>query len=496
MKKLAVAYYRVSTKKQADQRQEYSVKEHFGKEDFEIVQVFRETISGAKKNKPELAKALQYIEDNNIKYLVASELTRLGRTNEVISIIDSLTEKGVCVCLQKENIKTLNEDFTENQNSSLIINFLTGMAKNELTTTRYRTKDGRKNAVLNHHHYGGGSRGVYGYDIIKKKLVINKDEAAVVRDIFNKFIEGWGYIKIANYLNEKEIPTKLASLGKKIRLPNSDEYFEGNRTVWTRSSVKNITENQLYIGIRKFDGITFEQPELRIISDDIFDVVQKKKTEHKQVNSELNFKKRYSYLLDNKIIRCGECNRHFTGISSKNMYTCTQNKYGRYCENENLNMEKFDQLIKDFITTNYRNLVFDTESLKKKVHSIDTEKRQAEKQLQTLQGKREKYIEMYADGTLTKEAMQKKIRACDDDIETYEANVIRLSDDLTTYRLQLLENTAAQLSLDKNHEAENSAVDSAVIHRLIKEIKVGKRTDGKRQITVRMVNDELHFLGF
>lgn len=116
--------------------------------------------------------------------------------------------------------------------------------------------------------------------------------------------------------------------------------------------------------------------------------------------------------------------------------------------------------------------------------------------MQTLQAKREKYIEMYADDTLTKEAMQKKLYACDDDIETYEANLIRLSDDLTSHRLQLLDNTAAQLSLDKNHEVENAAVDSAVIHRLIKEIKVSRRTDGKRQITVRMVNDELHPLVF
>ena len=40
-------------------------------------------------------------------------------------------------------------------------------------------------------------------------MIFEVDEAAaeVVREIFDLYIKGWGYKKIANYLTEKNIPT-------------------------------------------------------------------------------------------------------------------------------------------------------------------------------------------------------------------------------------------------------------------------------------------------
>ena len=50
----------------------------------------------------------------------------------------------------------------------------------------------------------------YGYYFVNtKEMIFEVDEAAaeVVREIFDLYIKGWGYKKIANYLTEKNIPT-------------------------------------------------------------------------------------------------------------------------------------------------------------------------------------------------------------------------------------------------------------------------------------------------
>src|SRR5512133_1243540 len=109
----AVSYYRVSRNIQSDLRQENDVKDYCSNSGITIAETFREKISGRKRmadnDRPELARCINYLKDNNINLLVCSELSRLGRTPEVIHIIDELTRKKICVISLKENIRTLDD---------------------------------------------------------------------------------------------------------------------------------------------------------------------------------------------------------------------------------------------------------------------------------------------------------------------------------------------------------------------------------------------------
>jgi DNA invertase Pin-like site-specific DNA recombinase len=494
--KQAVAYYRVSTKKQNDLRQEYSVKEYYSHEGFEIVEIFRETISGAKKNKPELQKALEYIDQHNIKYLVASELTRIGRTNEVNTIIDELTEKGVCVCLQKENLKTLNEDFTLNDKTDDYIGFLVMMAKNELKTFRYRSIDGRRNAVLNAHHYSGGGRGIYGYDVREKKIFINEEEAKVVLDIFTQYLHGWGTVRIANNLNNQNIPTKLNSLHQKqeVKFTEPEKFIA---TKWGRSQVLQILQNKIYTGERKFKNETFRQVGLRIIDDDIFNMVQIRKAEKRQSNGEYNLKKKYTYLLGNKILKCGVCNRIYSGVQVRNIYICCQNKYSKLCENDNLNLAKFDQFIKEFLINNYKNLMFDNESIRANIKKHKAEKEQTENKEVDLKKLRKKQELKYDNGIIEMDELKKNAFAIDDQIDSLEQNILKLSELISINQMQLFENTLAIVNLNKNYSAGEIIIDNSTIQRLIKEIRVFKRDrEGNRNIKIIMINNDEHNLIF
>ncbi|PEO37272.1 recombinase family protein [Bacillus wiedmannii] len=74
-----------------------------------------------------------------------------------------------------------------------------------------------------------GGRLPYGYRDQDKKYVINEPEAEVVREMYDMYSKGIGYIGIAKYLNERGIPSKTG--GK-----------------WQMSSVQRIIRNPIYKG--------------------------------------------------------------------------------------------------------------------------------------------------------------------------------------------------------------------------------------------------------
>ncbi|MBO8163777.1 MAG: recombinase family protein [Brevibacillus sp.] len=69
----------------------------------------------------------------------------------------------------------------------------------------------------------------YGYNKVGGKLVIDEDEAKVVRMIFTWYNQGWGYKRIANELNRMGIPSKTSA-------------------VWQYTSIHRIIHNPLYCG--------------------------------------------------------------------------------------------------------------------------------------------------------------------------------------------------------------------------------------------------------
>ncbi|MDC2863176.1 recombinase family protein [Bacillus sp. BP-3] len=69
----------------------------------------------------------------------------------------------------------------------------------------------------------------YGYDRINQKLVINKEEANVVKRIYDWYNSGWGFKKITNELNRLGIKPK-------------------NKSVWQMTSVQRIVRSPIYKG--------------------------------------------------------------------------------------------------------------------------------------------------------------------------------------------------------------------------------------------------------
>jgi site-specific DNA recombinase len=141
---------------------------------------------------------LNYIDEYHPDYVVVSELSRLGRSNLTLHIIEKLTKMQICFISLKEGLKTLNEDKSLNPTTQLIIDILNGINKFELETIRYRVKSGLRKTANAGTWIGAVP---FGYIVINQKLVINPNESETLKLMFEKFSEGWGSNKIASYLN-------------------------------------------------------------------------------------------------------------------------------------------------------------------------------------------------------------------------------------------------------------------------------------------------------
>ena len=102
--------------------------------------IFKEKASGAKTDRPELAKAIRRLEAGDV--LVVTRLDRLARsTRDLLNILDAVAKAGA-------SFKSLADAWahTTTPHGKLLLTVLGGLAEFERELIRARTDDGRKRA--------------------------------------------------------------------------------------------------------------------------------------------------------------------------------------------------------------------------------------------------------------------------------------------------------------------------------------------------------------
>ena len=118
MNNTAVIYARVSSlgERQSNERQIEDLKILGKQKNYTIVKIYEEKISGAKKNEERqvLTECLEYCFSKNVKILLISELSRLGRNvDEVLKKVMLCKERGLNVYFQKESLNIFDEQGKE-----------------------------------------------------------------------------------------------------------------------------------------------------------------------------------------------------------------------------------------------------------------------------------------------------------------------------------------------------------------------------------------------
>ena len=183
-----------------------------------------EGLSGTSATKRE--SFLRMIDDAKLgkfDFIVTKEISRFSRnTLDSIKYTQDLLSCGVGVLFQSDNINTLMPD------SELRLTIMSSIAQDEVRKISERVRFGFKRAIEKGVVLGNSK--MWGYTKKDGKLVIDEEEAEVVRQIFHMYA--------TQNMGLRTISAKLGELG--VRSSNGNEL--------SFSTLKNIITNPKYMG--------------------------------------------------------------------------------------------------------------------------------------------------------------------------------------------------------------------------------------------------------
>ena len=144
----AVIYARVSStgERQSTSRQVADLSNYASLNGLDVVEVYEEHISGAKRNEERavLTECIDYAITNRVDVVLFSELSRCGRAVwEVLDTIRTLKDNGINAYFQKEGLSLFSADGKENLYLAVMVSVLGVCAQMERENITYRLNSGR-----------------------------------------------------------------------------------------------------------------------------------------------------------------------------------------------------------------------------------------------------------------------------------------------------------------------------------------------------------------
>lgn len=241
-RRLAAVYCRVSTFDQnrgdytSLEDQESRLRRAAETDGYEIYRVFKEVANSASLDRDQLRRLLGELDQVDAVYV--TKLDRLSRSmHDWCRLNELFDQHGVAL------VSTTQKIDTTTTMGRFFRDLLMLFAQFEREMIAERTYE--KMAEQARQGKWGGGHHLLGYDVVEKKLVVNRDEARVVRAIFQKYLE-------------------LASLARTARSANLQGYrtkgvrYSNGRQVaarpFKRADIQRLLSNVAYIGRIRFDG--------------------------------------------------------------------------------------------------------------------------------------------------------------------------------------------------------------------------------------------------
>ena len=405
-KKVAGLYIRVSTEDQAREgfslpEQEKRLRAMCEYKGYEIYKLYKDAGISAKTGnyRPAFEELLQDIREKKCNTIVVLKLDRLTR-----SVFDL---EGIMRFLEENNayLDCANEEInTTNSSGKLVARMLTSVSQNEIERTSERTKFGLVGAIKEGHIPG---KNPLGYKRDGKKLVIDPLTKDIVKRIYDLYFEGKSYSNIATIFNNEEV------LGK---------------TNWRDTGILRIISNEIYKG-DFVSGKTFNKP---VYYENVVEpIVSRELWENCQVQKKKNQKsymRTQTYIFLQKL-KCPKCGRILAGGASHKLKSDKWYFYYR-CEDckNNIKEEVIENSVKILLADilEYDNVVneFFLPVLKSK---LDNPKEQLEKELKSLNNKRDRIRKAYIDELFTEEEFKQESKTIDSQIEFVNSKLLENS---------------------------------------------------------------------
>ena len=283
MKRKVAIYARVSTEHEAqlsalDNQVQYYDNILAMHPDWELYKRYiDEGITGTSvKKRRNFLKMIEDAKNGCFDLIVTREVSRFARnTVDTLQETRKLKRIGVEVYFTEDNIWTFKDDDGE-----LKLTIMATLAQNESKKTSQRVKAGQKISFENGVVYGTGN--ILGYDRVGKGMIINEEQAKVVRYIFESFLKGKGTTQIKYDLEKNDIPTatglKRWSVSSIIRILMNPFYC--GTMVYRKYYVPDFLEQKPKKNTGEVDQVVVEGSHEKIISKEDFKKVQDIINEH------------------------------------------------------------------------------------------------------------------------------------------------------------------------------------------------------------------------
>ena len=423
MKKKCYIYIRVSTAMQVDGYSLEAQKERLIKfAEFQDMEVVREYCDAGKSGKsitgrPEFQRMLQDVseERDGVAFILVFKLSRFGRNAaDVLNSLQFIQDYGVNLVCVEDGIDSSKDS------GKLTITVLSAVAEIERENILVQTMEGRKQKAREGKWNGG--QAPFGYDLDSRNstLVVNEEEAEIVRIIYDKFVHtDMGADVICNYLNQRGY-TKKKVRGHELN------YF-------ARGLIMKILDNPVYTGkiaygknvTEKVKGTRDEYRRVKtddyLLADGLHEAIVDEETweaaREKRKRTGVRFVKTHSleheHILTG-LIRCPLCGGGMSGTVQRRQnkktgeykdtfyYRCHHRKKvdGKICDYKPmLNQKMFNAEVEEFIRymvagDEFRKFVQEKLEEKVDVSALETEREQLQKQLKQVQGSKLKLIQM------------------------------------------------------------------------------------------------------
>ena len=235
--------------------------------------------TGANTQRPAFERLLNDVETGKVDCVAVYKIDRLSRSLvDFARIMDLFERSGV-------SFLSVTQQFTTTSSMGrLTLNILMSFAEFERQTIAERTRD--KMAAARKKGLWTGGVPPLGYRVENKRLVLNEQEAEVIREIFQLYLDVGSAFAVAGELNRRGWKTKTGR-------------------VFDRHSVQRILTNPLYAGKVRSEGQLYDGAHEATVDQETWEAVERNlKRSGKRRGGRLGAK---SGAFLGGLVRCGVC---------------------------------------------------------------------------------------------------------------------------------------------------------------------------------------------
>ncbi|MFS4447307.1 recombinase family protein [Maribacter sp. 2307UL18-2] len=325
-------------------------------------------------------------------------------------------------------------------------------------------------------------------------LVVNEEEAEIVKEIYVKSLSGIGSSTIKKWLNETGIPTRYSTLGGTLTTTNR---FTGKKTVkekkdikWSDKQVQDILRNPIYKGKRKWGKEYYDCP--AIFDSDYWQKVNDNLPKNRKHSGK---KVDHLYLLKG-LLECGRCGRNIYGRKRANLkdnaYICSSKRIpSENCKSRGINIDFLEDIIFSRFLKGDRLLRIVKSSLeddtsRNRVGELLLERETLQKKIQKLHEQRKKAIRLTLMDEIKEEDIEPELKRIRQEVSDMEAKLTNVKEDLEFLARSDAMKADIQTDIDSIRENTPFNTKRDLIHKYIRRIIISHWEElGEHVIEIR-----------